>query len=89
MVRLPSFLASWFDPPAFLCNILVGDEVQSSRIQANTPTAPAGMYRVATPMMPNGHMRPCPVRAARPVSASVPCFCTRISVERVVKIRYS
>ena len=42
-------------------------EVQSSRIQANFSRAPAGMYCVATPIMPNGHMRSCPGRAARQV----------------------
>ncbi len=40
-------------------------EVQSSRIQANFSRAPAGMYCVATPIMPNGHIRSCPGRAAR------------------------
>jgi hypothetical protein len=39
--------------------ILVGGEVQSSRIQANSPRAPAGLSRVATPIMPNGHIWSC------------------------------
>ncbi len=38
----------------------VGVEVQSSRVQANSPTSPAGRYRGATLIMPNGHMRSCP-----------------------------
>ena len=45
-------------------HILVGDEVQSSRIQAYSPRAPVVVYRVATPIMPNGHMRSCPGRVA-------------------------
>jgi hypothetical protein len=36
----------------FLFHILVGDEVQSSWIQANSPLAPARMYCVTTPMGP-------------------------------------
>jgi hypothetical protein len=48
----------------FLLHILVGVDVQSSRNQANSPRAPAGLTRVATPIMPNGHMRSCPGRAA-------------------------
>jgi hypothetical protein len=44
-----------------------GDEVQSVNsprcIQINSQRAPVGRYRVATPMMPNGHMRSCPGRA--------------------------
>ena len=36
----------------------MGDQVQSSWIQANSPGAPVGMYcGVATPIMPNGHMQ--------------------------------
>jgi hypothetical protein len=39
---------------------------QGIQVQANSPRAPVGMYRVATPIMPNGHMpvRSCPRRAA-------------------------
>ena len=46
--------------------ILVGVEVQLSRIPANSETAPtpAGMYRGATPMKPKGSMWSCPGRAA-------------------------
>jgi hypothetical protein len=56
------------DLPVFLFRIRVGYKVHSSRIQANSPRAPARMYRAATPIMPNGHMRSCPGRAARQVS---------------------
>jgi hypothetical protein len=66
-VRLPSFWRRG-DLPVFLFHILVDDKVQSSRIQASSPRAPARMYRVATQMMPNGQMRSCPGRAARQVS---------------------
>jgi hypothetical protein len=57
------------DPPVFLFHILVGGEVQSSRIQANSPRAPARLYRVATPIMPNGHMRSCAGRGAKAVES--------------------
>jgi hypothetical protein len=36
--------------------ILVDVEVQLSRILANSETAPAGMYRGATPIKPKGYM---------------------------------
>ena len=63
-------------------HILVGDEVQSSRIQAYSPRAPVVVYRVATPIMPNGHMRSCPGRAGtRLTSASV--FCGSSTVHSV------
>ena len=57
------------DPPVFLFHILVGGEVQSSRIQANSTQATARMYRVATPIMPNGHMRSCAGRGAKAVKS--------------------
>ena len=53
----------------FLFHILVGGEVQSSRIQANSPRAPARMHCVATPIMPNGHMRSCAGREAKAVES--------------------
>jgi len=43
--------------------LLVGDEVQSSRTQANSPKTPAGMYRGATPIIPKGYMWSCPRRS--------------------------
>ena len=52
--------------------IRVGVEVQLSRIPANSETAPAGMYRGATPMKPKGSMWSCPGRAACQ-SRSWPC----------------
>jgi hypothetical protein len=49
----------------------VGVEVQLSRNPANSTTAPAGMYRSATPIIPKGYMWFCPGRAARPASVLV------------------
>jgi len=56
------------DPPVFLFHILVGDEVQSSLIQANSPRAPARMNRVATLIMSNWQMWSCPGRETAEVS---------------------
>ena len=56
-------------PSVFLRHILVGRvEVQLSRIPANSLTAPAGMNRGATPIIPKGYMWSCPGRVTRPVS---------------------
>jgi hypothetical protein len=42
----PAFLRRG-DPPVFLFHILVGVEVQSSRFQANSPTAPPRLEGIA------------------------------------------
>jgi hypothetical protein len=48
---------------------------------ANSTTAPAGMYRGATPIIPKGYMWSCPGRAARPRSWSYQETVTRVSTE--------
>ena len=49
-------------PPACVSLIYppVGVEVQLGRNPANSTTAPAGMYRSATPIIPKGYMWSCP-----------------------------
>ena len=69
-VRIPVAIDCTESDSPRLCffRILVGVEVQLSRVPAHSETAPAGMYRGATPIKPKGHMWSCPGRAARPVS---------------------